>query len=136
MRTLVIFYSYTGSSERIARQIAQETGADLYEIKDKTKPGKFKAYTWGCYHALRMKKTPVLPINIHMDAYDKIILLAPVWAGLPAPQILSVLDLLPREKEISFCAVSMSGKSRGKDKVLLALSNKGCKTVSYKDIKR
>jgi menaquinone-dependent protoporphyrinogen IX oxidase len=135
METLVIYYSYTGNTRRIARQVAEELGAESFEIKDVAKPGKFKAYTWGCYKALRMQKMPAQPIGVNLGLYDKIIILAPVWAGHPAPQILSVFDLLPSGKEISFHAVSATGKSGGKDKVLLALAQKGCKAIEYQDIK-
>lgn len=108
---------------------------DLYEIRDAKKLSKFKAFTWGCYKALRMQNVPVQPININFDDFERIIILVPVWAGHPAPQIHSMMNLLPGGKEISFRAVSASGASSGKDKVLLALGEKGCKSIEYQDIK-
>jgi len=135
MKTLAIYYSYTGHTKRIAQQIAEETGADLYEIKDSQKIGMLKAYSWGCFKAMRMQNAPVQSINVNLDDYEKIMILAPVWAGHPAPQILSVFNLLPSGKEISFHAVSATGRSRGKDKVLLALGKKGCKGIAYQDVK-
>lgn len=135
MKTLAIYYSYTGNTKRIALQLAAELGAEPYEIKDEKKLSKFKAYTWGCYKALRMQDAPVQPIHVNLDEYEKIIILAPIWAGHPAPQILAVFNLLPGGKEIAYRAVSASGASGGKDKVLLALGKKGCKSIDYQDIK-
>ena len=135
MKTLVIYYSFSGNTKKIALQLADELDTKPFEVKDVKRLSKFKAYTWGCYKALRMQSAPVQPINVNFDEYEKIIILSPVWAGHPAPQIHSVLNLLPSGKEVSFRAVSASGTSGGKDRVLLLLGKKGCKAIDYQDIK-
>ena len=135
MKTLLFFYSYSGKTKELANQLATETNADLYEIKDVRKPSTLAAYTKGALRAMRQKTLPTQPIAVNLDAYDKILIMAPIWAGFPAPSINSVFDILPIGKEVSFFAVSASGKSKGKDAVLMALAQKGCTNISYTDMK-
>lgn len=135
MKTAVIFYSFSGTTKKLARQAAAETGADLFEARTARPLGKFKAYTWGTFAALTQKTMPIAPIDCNLNDYEKIIIMGPIWAGHPAPAVNSVFHLLPPGKDIDLRFVSMSGGSRGKDAVLLKLADKGCASISYTDIK-
>ncbi len=53
MKTLVIFYSYTGHAKTLARNLAEKESADITEIKDVKRPGKIKAYVSGCFKAMK-----------------------------------------------------------------------------------
>ena len=135
MKTLVIYYSYTGTVRNLAEKIATETGATLYEIKDKTRPGTLKAYSAGCFAALRMGRWPIQPVNMSFEGYGSIILMAPVWAGHPAPAFNNVYGLLPRGQEVEVRMVSASGSSSAREKIQRELISKGCKMTGYRDIK-
>lgn len=135
MKTLVIFYSYTGSTEKLAQGLAAKESADIIEVKDQVKPGKFAAYTLGCFKAMRMKPSDIEPLEADFTAYEKIILMAPVWAGKIAPPLVRVFEMLPPGRALEVIAVSASGKSRAKDDVSALLNSRGCKSVRYKDIK-
>ena len=134
MKTAVIFYSWSGRTEQLAKARAAKEDAQLYEIKDKNKPRALKVYTAGCFAAMRMKRTPIQPLTVPLDEYDKIIVMAPVWAGHPAPAINTVFDMLPSGKEVEICMVSASGKSSCRDKVEALVHGKGCKLIGYEDI--
>jgi len=135
MKTIVVFYSWSGHTEQLAKACAEKEGAQLYEIKDKQKPGTLKAYTIGCFAAMRMKRTPTLPFEAPLGEYDRIIIMAPVWAGHPAPAVNTVFDALSSGKEVMVCMVSGSGKSGCKDKVQALIRGMGCKLIGYEDIK-
>lgn len=135
MKALVIYYSYTGHVGRLAKALAKEMGADIVEVRDKKRPGKLKAYTLGCFASMGMKAWPVEPAAYALDAYDKLVVMAPVWAGKLAPAINGVWDGIPAGKEVEVRAVSASGTSRGKDGVLLRLAGKNCRSISYMDVK-
>ena len=135
MKTVVVFYSWSGHTGKIAQARAKKESAQLYEIKDKNKPGTLKAYTAGCFAAMRMKRTPTLPLTAPLAEYDRIIIMAPVWAGHPAPAINTVFDALPAGKEVFVCMVSASGKSGCRDKVQELVRSKGCKMMGCEDIK-
>lgn len=134
MKTLVIYYSYTGHTRKLAAELAGKEGADLYEVLDAKRPGVLKAYTAGCVAALRMKRAAIRPITVELDSYDTIIVMSPIWAGHPAPAINSVLDRLPAGKTVRFRMVSASGGSGCRDKVLTLAREKGC-TAEFEDIK-
>ena len=94
MKTAVIYYSYEGNSAMIAQIIKGAVNADVFEIKtaDTKKRGGFALYAWGGYQVV-MKKKPILqPLSVDINTYDLIILGTPVWAGSPAPAIVSFLD--------------------------------------------
>lgn len=136
MKTIVVYYSYTGNTRAAAKEEAEKQNAALCEIFDKErKPGKFKAYSAGCFSALRMKGWPIRPPEINLDEYDKIIVMSPVWAGHPAPAVNSLLRMLPRGKSVEMVMVSMSGESAAGEKVSAVIRDMGCEPAGYRDIK-
>lgn len=134
MKTIVMYYSYTGNAKRIAQQMAEKMGAELYEIKEQKRPGTVSAYIFGSFQAMRQKTTPITPLSVDLSAYDKIIFVAPIWAGMPAPAFNSCIALLPAGKEVELHIVSGSGNSN-KEKVIALIERKGCAVSNYIDIK-
>ena len=135
MKTLIIYYSYSGKTKKIAEELAAKEPDDILEVKDIKRPGKFKAYTAGCFAALRGKAWPIRPLDVDLSDYDRLILFAPVWAGNPAPAMGAVLKQLPEGKSITVKMVSASGKSECKDKLEALIKAKGCTMESFEDIK-
>lgn len=135
MKKVVVFYSWSGKTEKLAKAYAEETDAYLYEIKDKRKPGTIRAYTAGCFSAMGMKQTPTLPLMAPMEEYERITIMAPVWAGHPAPAINSVFASLPEGREVEVLMVSASGSSSCREKVEVLVRSKGCTLVKFENIK-
>lgn len=132
---MVVYYSWSGHTEQIAKGKIEKEGADLFEVKDVRKPGTLAAYTAGCFRAMRMKRAPVKPIGITLDDYERIIIMSPVWAGHPAPAIYNVFDILPAGKNVEVYMVSGSGSSGCEQKVRALVENKACRLTKYEDIK-
>lgn len=135
MKTVVIFYSYTGSAKRLAQQAAETGQTDIYEIKDKRRPGIVKAYTMGCFAAMRGKAWEVQPIKVDLSAYDRLIVFSPVWAGNPVPAINAVLNVLPSGKDVEIKMVSASGGSNCKERIEELIESKGSRLAGFEDIK-
>jgi len=135
MKTLVIYYSYTGNTKRLAQELAKKESADIVEIKDVRRPGKLKAYSLGCFAAMRGKPWPIQPPEVDLAAYDRLILLAPVWAGNPPPAIHAVLRDLPKGKTVSVKMVSASGGSSCRERLEATIKAKGCTPEGFEDIK-
>ena len=136
MSHLVIFYSYSGSTKGIAEDYAKKEAADVYEIRDTKRPGKFKAYTAGVIASIRGKAWTIVTPDIDLASFDRITLFAPVWAGNPPPAFNAMLELLPSDKNISIKLVSASGKSECREKLDIFMKNKGSTLESFEDIKR
>jgi multimeric flavodoxin WrbA len=135
MKTLVLYYSYTGNAKKFAEAFAEKDNADIAEIESVKRPGKLKAYTLGCFATLGGKSWPIQPLNKDMAAYDRLVLFIPVWAGNPPPFVNAVLEELPTGKTISVNMVSASGKSNCKEKLEAKIKAKGSKMESFEDIK-
>jgi len=135
MKTLIVYYSYTGHAKARAEALAAAESADIAEIKDVQRPGKLKAYSVGCFTAMRGKAWPIRPLNADLAAHDRLILLSPTWAGSPPPTLHALLAQLPKGKAVSVKMVSASGKSGCKERVEAAVKARGCTLESFEDYK-
>ena len=135
MSQLIIYYSFSGKTKKIAEELAKKQSADIYEIKDLKPFGKFKAYTAGIVASIKGKAWSIKPPDVEIVKYDSIIMLAPVWANNPPPAFNAMLEYLPSGKPISIKMVSASGKSNCKDRLKAVIESKGCTLESFEDIK-
>ena len=133
MKSLVIYYSYKGATRVRAQALAADIQADLVEVRDTTRPSMVGAFL-RCPSAMGMKRTPIEPITVDLSAYQSITVMAPVWAGYPAPAINHVLEVLPAGAAVSVKLVSASGKSACREKVTAKIEGKGCTLESWEDM--
>ena len=135
MKQLIIFYSYSGRTKKIAEELAMKDSADIFEIKDKKRPGILKAYTAGIFASIKGKVWQIDPPDIEISNYDSLIMLTPVWADNPPPPFNAMLELLPSGKSITIKMVSASGKSDCKTRLETIITSKGCTLESFEDIR-
>ena len=135
MKTAVVYYSWSGHTRTLAEARAKKESAELFEVKDETKPGALKAFTAGCFASMRMKRTPTQPFKAPLGEYYRIIIMSPVWAWHPAPAILTAFDALPSGKEVVVVLVSGGGKSACMEKVQALVEFMGCKLAGYEDVR-
>jgi len=135
VKTLIIFYSYSGHTKAIAGELAANESANIAEIKDKKRPGVLKAYVVGCFAAIRGKAWPIQQLDAVLTDYDRLVLLAPIWASNPPPAFNAMLELLPKGKSIVVKMVSGSGESRCKERLEAIIKSKSCILESFEDIK-
>lgn len=136
MKTLVIYYSFTGKTKKLAAEKAKKENADLIEIKKKKPYSTFGAYLLGSFAAMKQKTVEIEKVNCDFAIYDKIIIAAPVWAGFPAPPANSIIKMLPAGKDVELLLSSGGGdtsKNAGKIKDLVI--NQSCTVIGYDDIK-
>ena len=136
MKTLIIYYSYTGKTREIAENIAKNEDADIIEVKEIKKRSTFNAYIFGSFAARKQQKAELLDFNSDFSPYNKIIIAMPIWAGYPAPAINNIIDLVPRGKEVELIMVSGGGGSKGScEKTKALVEEKGAIVVEYKDVR-
>lgn len=135
MKTILLYYSFMGSTKIEAEKIAEETCAVLCRIEEEKATNMLKAFIFGCPHALKRKAERIKPIQYELKSFDKIIIGAPVWAGFPAPVFNSIVQALPPGKEIELFFCSGGGSTpKSKQGTIDFLESKECKVLSYKDI--
>ena len=135
MKTLVIFYSYSGHTKAFAEKLAADESTSIVEIKDIKRPGKLKAYTVGCLAAIRGKAWPIQPLDAVLADYDRLILFAPIWASNPPPAFNAMLELLPKGKIVAVKMVSVSGQSKCKERLDAIIKSKNGTLESFEDVK-
>ena len=137
MKTLIIYYSYSGKTKQFAQNLADKEfpDADIMEIKDVRRPGKVKAYVRGCFAAIRGKSWQIESLDKDLSLYSKLILLFPIWAGNVPPAFNSLISQLPENNTIIIKAISASGKSDCKVRLESIMTAKNCTIESFEDIK-
>ena len=94
MSTLVVYFSFTGSTKFIAEKIAETMNADNAQLKtSKEYPADgFKKYFFGGKSVIFGEKPDLVNEPIDWNRYDTIIIGTPVWAGSFAPPIKSFIS--------------------------------------------
>lgn len=127
MRTAVVYYSMSGNTEYVAKEIAAEVPADLIRlVPKKAYPNKgVRKFLWGGKAAI-MSETPDLePYEFDAAAYDRIVFGSPVWASRVAPPLRTFIrdqaDALEGKSFAAFLCMAGSGDQKAYEKLKDAL---------------
>jgi flavodoxin len=90
-KTLVVYYSLTGNTARVAHDIATRTGADLESIRDRDHGVGFFGFIKNCFDALRGKTARIAPLSRDPAHYDLTVIGTPVWVGRMTPALRAYL---------------------------------------------
>lgn len=105
MKTTVLYYSYTGKTDLVARAIAGATGAELRRIEEVRRRKGIFGFIRGGMEALKGKKTEIRPIATDFAGSDLVFIAAPIWAGKIPPALNTFLDQadLAGKKVVGIC---------------------------------
>ncbi len=95
MKTLILYYSYSGNTKRIAETIHKEIGGDIARI-DTVVPydGDYnKVVEQGQRETAEGFCPELKPLHIDLTAYDTVVLGSPVWWYTFAPAMHSFLKM-------------------------------------------
>lgn len=94
MRTLIVYYSFEGSTKLMADTMATAIGADILSIMPKKEIAThgFMKFVWGGRQAMMKAKPEILPLDKNVLDYDLIIIGTPVWAWTFTPPIRTFFD--------------------------------------------
>ncbi len=91
MKTLVVYYSRTGTTKKAAEIAAKELDADIEEIVDEIKREGIWGYIKSGSQAIRKKLTKIEQLKKDAKNYELIIIGSPVWANNMPPAIRTYL---------------------------------------------
>ena len=136
MKTVILYYTFGGSTKKEAERLAAELGAPLYRVREARNRSLLRAFFPGGYSAMHRRAVAIQPPDIHLQDYDRIIIGCPVWAGYPAPAFNAIAELLPAGKEVElfFCSGG-SGTQKSEQGTKELVEGKSCTVVSYRDVK-
>jgi flavodoxin len=84
MKALVIYYSRSSVTKKVAQTISEQINADIEEIVDTEQRGGIIGFIKSGFQAVYDKLTKIQDIKSNLDDYDLVILGTPVWAGKPS----------------------------------------------------
>ncbi len=92
-KVLVAYYSYSGNTQAVARQIAQAVNGDLFEIQTKQSyPAAYNDLTAQAKQEINAGFTPELTAQVpQMAQYEVVFIGSPNWWGTYAPAVKSFL---------------------------------------------
>ena len=114
MGALVVYYSRTGVTKKIAHKIKKEINCDVEEIKDlKDREGLF-GYLVSCKDAVLGDLPRIRAPRKDPSKYNMTIVGTPVWVGNSAPPVISYLTKNRRKfnKVAFFCTQGSKPGSR------------------------
>jgi flavodoxin len=114
MRTLVLYYSRTGHTRDVARDVAAALGADLEAIVDPTRRSGLLGWLRCGYEAGRRRAAPIWPLVHEIDDYDLVVVGTPIWNGtVSSPARAALARLRGRLPAVAFFS-TMSGDDAGR----------------------
>lgn len=116
-KVLIIYYSRTGHTKRVAEKLASLMGADIERVEEESGgPSRFGffGYMFAGYQGVRRKHTPVRSLTKDVATYDLVIVGTPIWAGnMSAPVRTCLGGLKGKVKACAlFCTMGGSGGKR------------------------
>jgi flavodoxin len=111
---LVVYYSRTGSTKKVAEYITKQLGADMEAIIDLKKRSGASGFVLGGKDALTRKETKISEIKKDPSKYNLVIVGSPLWAGNMPPAIRTYLNKYKANiNSVAFFATS-GGANQGK----------------------
>jgi len=90
-KVLVVYYSRTGSTRKLAEVLAKALQADIEPIVDKKTRSGFVGYLRSMFDALQKRYTPIEPMKRNPRSYDLVVIGTPIWAWSVSSPVRSYL---------------------------------------------
>ena len=132
---LVVCFSRSGYTRRIAQQMATALGADLEIIRERHSRQGLLGYWRSAHQALRETVIPLDPGTLHPKDYALVVVGTPVWAGNISSPIRAFLaqhrdDLL---RVAFFCTQGGSGAPKVLDRMAALSDQSPVATTFFSD---
>jgi hypothetical protein len=93
MKTLVLYYSLSGTTRTVATKIAADLDADIEEIRcERYVPGVW-GYLRAAYDSGTGNLPPIGPLAHAVSKYELVVIAGPIWAFHPATPARALLKL-------------------------------------------
>ena len=110
-RTLVVFYSLSGTTRRIAEALSEALKCDLEEITEPKLRTGFLGYVRSLLEARRKRPSTIAPKKHDVSSYDLVVIGTPVWAwSLSSPVRAYLMATASQLPEVAFfCTLGAKG---------------------------
>jgi len=93
-KALIVFYSYSGNTRKVAHEIHKVVGGDMVEIEPlEPYPGNYNAVLEKAKQELKAGSRPGLKTSIgDVSSYDTVFVGSPNWFNTIAPPVMTYLE--------------------------------------------
>ncbi len=91
-KTLVIYYTRTNTSVKVADYINTLIDCDVISLTDNINWKGLFGFLHGGKKSSKLEKVEYNPINSDLDSYEHIILISPIWANRMTPTFRSFIE--------------------------------------------
>lgn len=108
VKAIVVYYSYEGSTDFVAQNIAKQFKADVLRLKpiEDMKSKGFMKLFWGGRQVLMKKEPKLEKYEFDSNKYDTIFIGTPCWAFTFAPALRTFFseNKIEKKKIVLFCS--------------------------------
>lgn len=91
MKALVVYYSVSGSTELIAKDVQKLTGGNIEKIEDHVKRSGIIGFIRSGYQATTGRTPKIDPLKADLTEYDLVVIATPIWASKICPPVMSFI---------------------------------------------
>jgi menaquinone-dependent protoporphyrinogen IX oxidase len=111
MKTLIVWYSRTGTTTKVAEALAKHLKAELAQIKDLKNRDGVVGYLTGGRDAMKRGFTQIAELKKEPKKFDLIVIGTPIWGWNMAPAVRTFIKKYKHDfkKVAFFCTMGGSG---------------------------
>lgn len=135
-KILVVYYSRTETTKKVAIKLAEKLEADLEEIRDTVDRKGVKGYLISGRDATLRKLTTLLKSEKNPADYDLVIIGTPIWSwNMSVPVRTYITENKDKFKEVAFfCTMGGSGDERAFGEMGEIIGKKPLATLTFKTV--
>jgi hypothetical protein len=120
-KTLVVYYSLSGNTARVAREVARQARADIEVLRDfnHEPPLGFLGYVKAALDAVRGKPGRLAQIACDPRNYSRVVIGTPVWAGHMSPAVRAYLGRF--KADLPHVAFFITAGNTGPSKIVVSM---------------
>jgi flavodoxin len=134
-KVLIVYFSRTGFTRKVAEQIQARCGGKLESIEDVRSRAGFFGYFRSAREAMKQTPAEIRPGVGHAGDFDLVILGTPVWAGHMSSPMRAYLGAHKAEfKQVAFfCTLGGSGATKALAEMAALCERKPVATLAVRD---
>ncbi len=135
---LVVYYSRSGNTEAMAREIARKFQADIIRIDSEKYTLDFDGWRYANRDADKKIRVDIKPKTVDMKKYHLVFLGAPIWWFRPAPPLWTFVakNDFSEKNIVLFNTFNSRFKSQEIDEFEQAIEKKGGRFISHIYVRR
>ncbi len=112
MKVLVVYYSRTGTTRKLAQKLSVQLNADIEEVVDKKNRSGLIGWLYGGRDGMKRIPTEIDPIKNNPSDYDVVLIGGPLWGfkGIAPASRTYLLQNKDKIKQVAFF-MTRAGKS-------------------------